>query len=287
MKKLIVTTFFLFIFSGLALAQTSRAECFPFERLSAAQRTKAETLLLKALDTEGLYTIVGGIKPMSSGFANFNFSIRVPREEDKKAERAKTLADMEETRVILSHFRCGDDEIFADVQHFAKTFEGKRFSEAVVFNRRALRQMLAEKSDFFVRWGVTPGAHPLQVLYAVEPDETGARFGGYGYLFGYPDYAVRFFVQAADEEEFSGKFVERDFYSISTFENEKNRFVYAVPKGHKETEFDLNLKRNAEKILADYKTRRKKYVGDGKKGVVEMLRDWFCKDGKCAVSRVD
>ncbi|MGQ0540655.1 MAG: hypothetical protein ACT4O9_02245 [Blastocatellia bacterium] len=266
-------------------ASAQRAECFPLERLPAEKRAKANDLLLKALDSEALYTIVGGLKPMSSGFANFQIEVRPPRDEKKRAERRQKLADINETREILAQFKCGD-EIFADVQHFAKTFDGKRFSEALVFHRPSLAAMIKTRSDFFDRWAITEKSHPLQVLFAIEYDETGARFGGYGYLFGYPEYAIRYFVQAADEEEFSGKFVERDFYSIPTFASASNRFVYAVPKGHKEKPEDRELKEKALKTFEEYKLKREQYVGDGKKGVVELLRVWLCDEQKlCEVSK--
>ena len=64
-----------------------RAECFPFEDLPAEQRKRAEELLLKALDGEALYTIVGGIKPMSSGFQSFQMTVRLPRIEPAEAEK--------------------------------------------------------------------------------------------------------------------------------------------------------------------------------------------------------
>lgn len=297
-----ITLLLIFVFNSFG----QRSECFPFEKLSPEKRKTAEELLLKAIDSEALYTIVGGMKPMSNGFASAEFSVReirgisetealdlvkkYPNEEAKKGiseaekrklslaesflKRQNSLRKIDETREILGHFRCGDN-IFADIQHYAKTFEGKRFTDSVIFNRTSLKKMLKEKSDFFVRFGVTENSHPLQVLYAVEYDETGARFGGYGYLFGYPDYAVKFFVQAADEEEFTGKFVERDFYSIPTFSNPTNRFVYAVPKGHVENETDKELKAKALKVFEEYKKRRDQYIGDGKKGVVEMMRDWL------------
>ena len=302
--KILLSILLVLVFVFSAFGQ--RNECFPFEKLAPEKRKKAEDLLLKALDSEALYTIVGGLKPMSSGFASFQFTIREPRgvteseasellqkyptEESRKdlpdAEKRKvTTADnflkrknsirqIDETREILSHFKCGDN-LFADVQHFAETFEGKRFTETLIFHRESLRKMLKDKSDFFVRFGITENSHPLEVLYAVEYNKTGARFGGYGYLFGYPDYAVRFFVQASDEDEFSGKFVERDFYSIPTFASPTNRFVYAVPKGHVENEIDKELKEKALKIFDEYKVRREKYIGEGKKGVVEMMRDWL------------
>ncbi|NJM52356.1 MAG: hypothetical protein HC846_02555, partial [Blastocatellia bacterium] len=73
---------------------------------------------------------------------------------DNYLKRKNTIQDIDETREILAHFRCGDN-IFADVQHFAETFEGKRFAETLIFNRDSLRKMLTDKSDFFVRFGIT------------------------------------------------------------------------------------------------------------------------------------
>lgn len=139
----------------------------------------------------------------------------------------------------------------------------------------AYRRLLQERGDFFQRWALTPAAHPLETLLAVEYDASSARFGGYGYLFGYPDYAVNFFVQAADSENFTGQFVERDFYALPTVAGETGRFVWAVPHGHRENAADQALKERAAKILADYRERRARFIGPGKPGVVALLRQWW------------
>lgn len=292
------------------------SECFPFEKLPPEKRRTAEALLLKALDSEALYTIAGDLKPMSSGFASFEFATRevrgiaateaadlaakYPSEESRRAlsradlarvtlaesfiKRQKALKAIEETRELLGYFRCGD-RLYAEVYHFSRVFEGKRFAEAVVFNRPALRAKIREKEGFFARYGVTVSSHPLQALFAVEYDETGARFGGYGYLFGYPDHAVNFFVAAADEEEFTGRFVERDFLSLPTFSSPTNRFVYAVPKGHVANDDDKRLKEKALVIFDEYRKRRSEYIGEGKKGVVQMMRDWVGPKATSAVGQ--
>lgn len=319
MKKIVLLLIIL-LSASAASSQSERSECFPFERLTAAERPRAEELLLKALDSEALYTIVGGLKPMSSGFASFQTSVREPRgmtpaeadellnsyktedsrknfSDDEKrrfktaqeiAKRRDALTRIEETRKFLALWRCGENSFFAEVQHFAKPFEGVRHSEAVVFNATALRAMLAERATFFSRWAITPSSHPLQVLFAVENDDSGSRFGGYGYLFGYPNHAVNFFVTAAGEEEFTGKFVERDFYSVPTFARPTNGFVWAVPKGHVEIEADRAIKAKADRILSQYKVRRAQYIGPGTKGVVNLLRDWLCEsNSKCSTASVD
>lgn len=308
--SLVVLTFL----AAVPAQSVSRSECFPFEKLAVDQRKGADELLLKALDEEALYTIVGGLKPMSSGFRSIQIQTGLPKvtvaeaevavrdlgtkkpeeltseeksrlSQSKQAlERRDALERADQTRAILAQWRCGD-ELFADLQHFAKQFDGKRFLDSLVINRPRLRTALSEKADFFSRWGITVNSHPLEIVYAVDTDETGARFAGYGYLFGYPDHAVRFFVQASDEEIFTGKFVTRDFISIPTVERETNNFVYVVPKGHIENEADKALKAKAAPILAAYRKRRAEYIGEGKKGVVELLRDWFCDaEGRCSPS---
>jgi hypothetical protein len=254
-------------------AGASRCECFPTERLPADLRAKSEALLLKALDSEALYTIIGGLKPMSSGFASFKFSVEKP-----------DLAQIEETRRLLSVWRCGE-ELYADVQHFAtiyddeKTKEKIRFAEAVVFNRPALAGKIGQYPDFFAPYGITPNAHPMEVLMTIEHSQQSPRWRGLGYLFGFPLYAVDFFVAAGEGEQRTGKFVERDFYSIPTFVAEERHFVWAVPKGNVEREEDRAIKSRAALILAEYQKRRARYVGPGKRGVVKMLRDWL-NDGR-------
>lgn len=315
--KVLLFINFLIIFSVISLPAQAlgvpRNECFSFEKLPPEQRKKAEELLLKALDGESLYTIVGGLKPMSSSFQSFRLSVDLPRmgltdaekaigelgskkaeelsQADKSRlsqakqtiERKEILEKIVEAKAIFEQWRCGD-EFFADIQHYAQVYEGKRYYDTIVFSRPRLKQMITEKIDFFSRIGITPNSHPLEVLYAVEYNQTSQRFAGYGYLFGYPDYAVRFFVQASDDEKFTGKFVERDFISLPTIAGE-NRFVYVVPKGHVQNEADRNLKAKAEKIFNEYKRRRDEYIGEGKKGVVEMMRNWLCDTGgKCAIS---
>jgi hypothetical protein len=262
----------LFAFHSPA-AGASRCECFPTDRLPADLRAKSEALLLKALDSEALYTIIGGLKPMSSGFASFKFSIEKP-----------DLAQIEETRRLLSVWRCGE-ELYADVQHFAaiyddeKTKEKIRFAEAFVFNRPALANKIGQYPDFFAPYGITPNANPMEVLMTIEHSQPGPRWRGLGYLFGFPLYAVDFFVAAGEEEQRTGKFVERDFYLIPTFVATERHFVWAVPKGQEEREEDRATKSRAALILAEYQKRRVRYIGPGKRGVVKMLRDWL-NDGK-------
>ena len=239
------------------------AECFPFERLPAGLRSRAEETLLKALDGEALYTIAGGLKPMSSGFVSASVAMEAP-----------DLAETEALRQVLNAWTCGG-ELSATVHHFARVFEGKRALEAIVFHRPAMRALLTRHAKFFAPYGLTPSADPVEVVMTVEYDPTPARLRGYGYLFGYPDYAVDFFVEASGIEPL----VPRDFLSLPTVRGER-RFVYAVPKGHVANDADRQLRAATEAIFADYSARRARHIkGDLPSGVLALVREWF-DDGK-------
>lgn len=250
-------------------------ECFPFERLPAGLRPRAEETLLKALDGEALYTIAGGLKPMSSGFVSASIAMDAP-----------DLAETEALRQVLNAWTCGG-ELAATVHHFARVFEGKRALEAVVFHRPSLRALLTRHAAHFAQYGLTPSADPAEVVMTVEYDPTPARLRGYGYLFGYPDYAVDFFVQASITQQEREKsptpgveaLVPRDFISLPTARGER-RFVYAVPKGHVANDADRQLRLATEAMYADYSARRARHIkGDSPAGVLALVREWF-DDGK-------
>lgn len=274
MRRSVFVLLSLLLLNFIALADgVPRAQCFPTEKLPPALRTKSEELLLKALDTEALYTLVGGLKPMSSGIASFKFSVKQP-----------DLREIEEVRQALAAWRCGD-ELFADVRHFAQTYEDSktkettRAAEAVLLNLPALSAVMSKYTDYFAPFGLTSHAHPMEVLMAIEYSQPGPRWRGYGYLFGFPLYAVEFFVNAGESEKQTGKFAERDFFSIPTFKAENHQFVWAVPKGYVEQDEDRAIRARATEILAMYRERRARFIGMGKPGVGELLRDWF-DDGK-------
>jgi hypothetical protein len=248
-------------------ASVPRAECFPLERLAPAERAEAEALLLKILDNEGLYTVVGGIKPISSGWLTIRFPV------DRPASDA-----MERWRRILATFRCGD-ELFANLQPFWRIYEDQRTLDGVIFRRSRVADTVRERASLFGPFGVSPGSHPIEVVMAIEVDATPRRSRAYGHLFGYPPAAVDFFVAAETEMRHTKQFVVRDFRHVPVYSGSQNRFVYAVPKGSEETDADRALRARCAPILAAYQARRDKYIGPGKPGVAALIRDWF-DDGR-------
>ena len=257
---------------GLPEKRVPCSACFPVDALSLEERSLAEVLLLKALDGEALYTMIGDLKPMSSGFASFRVSASEPTSEE--------LANLETQRRLLAAWTCGET-FYAGLHHFATVHEGRRYVDAVLVNRPLLRKVLDERRGFFGGFGLTASAHPLEVLFAVEYSAQPARLRHYGHLFGYPDHAVDFFVAAAASQASDGKFVERDFLRVPTYRMIEGRspFVYAVPKGHSPNQADRAIAERAAVILDAYRQRREAWVGEGRPGIFAMLRDWF-DDGK-------
>jgi hypothetical protein len=208
---------------------------------------------------------------MSSGFTSYRINTKTPK--------TGTLND---ARRILATFRCGDS-YYADVLPFHQVEKDTRYLEGVVFYRPAVQEMVTKYSGFFSPYGITPTTEPIAIAVFLENDTTSARNRGLGYLYGYPSRAVDFFVESTDEQARTKKLVPRDFFQIPSFKRETGSFVYAVPKGSVVTPEDTALKEKAQRILAAYKERRAKYIGDGKPGAAALLRDWLDDgSGYCA-----
>ncbi|OYT72652.1 MAG: hypothetical protein CFK52_04340 [Chloracidobacterium sp. CP2_5A] len=249
------------------------ADCFSLDDLAPDERARAETLFLALLDSEALYTVACDLKPMSGGYVRFQFDAAQP-----------DLTDIEATRRRLMRFRCGD-LFYADVLVFAAAYDGKRQAEGVVFNRRALERAIRAHAGYFAPFGVTPNAHPMDALKTVEHAERALRWRGYGYLFGYPDAAVDFFVAAGESQDATGKFVERDFLHIPSYARATGAFTWAVPKGHRETDAEKRLRAEAMAVLENYRARRAQLIGDGKPGVVALLRELAQRPGAKPAAR--
>lgn len=244
-------------------AGVSREDCFPLERLPASLRPQAEAMLLQLMDTEGLYTVIGGIKPMSSGFWSARVDVESPQ-----------LAEVIAAETILRQFRVGD-QIVAGVQPFSRAFEGRRFFEGLIFHRGSYERAVSARPEVFGGYGIHAGTPPLQAVLMFESGSTSRRFRAYGHLFGYPDVAVDFFARSADAQKPGDPIVPRDFRQIPVFARETGAFVYAVAKGAPETEEDRALRERSLRILAKYRSLRAQYVGEGKPGIVALIRDWM------------
>ena len=280
-RRLILTSLFV-LSSAVALPQVkpvdlqtpavSPDDCFPIERLRPELRQKASDILWKLLDSEGLYTVIGNLKPMSSGFASVW----------KESSLALDPASRELSEIVAT-FQCG--RVISSGQiPFSKVTDGKRYFDAFVFNHTSVSQLLTSQSSFFTPLGFYPEyAHnPLALVIGIEREPSPSRAKGLGLLFGYPEPAVNFFVSAQDEGNKNGTLIPRDFRQVATHASETGNFVYAVPKGAPVSEDDKRIKAEAGKILSSYRERRQRFFGPGKPGPAALIREWFTgPDGKC------
>jgi hypothetical protein len=222
-----------------------------------------DVLALKMLDSEALYTLTGGLKPISEGF----WQVRFPEGRD-------TTPDVDAVRAALEDLPLGPD-IEAGVYVFATPFDGKRSAAAFVAHKPSVRALVERRRDVFEPLGVTSAMSPQRVLELIDRAPGSARWRGFGLVFGYPEYAVEFFVAAGERQAATGKFVERDFLNLPTFASDRGRFVYAVPKGHVERDEDRRLKATTEDIFARYRAWRTVYLADERLGAVALLKNWL------------
>ena len=257
---------------------TAGASCFDLSSLTAADRPVAERILLEFSDREGLYTLADGLKPISSDVRDL--SIRIAPTPD-----ASRLAQLDQQRRIAAALTCGD--IGATVQVFTATQRDRdsnevRHSSMVIFHRGAVRRLVERQAAFFATLGVTPSTDPREVIGAVENAPRDARWRGYGYLFGYPDDAVEFFVNAGVEGDRTGKLVPRDFRRIATWYtapagdgSRLSMFVYAVPKDAAMTPAESTLHARAAVIFQRYGQERARMIRADSSGAVDLWRQWF------------
>ena len=216
-------------------------------------------LVRDAADHEALYTLAGGLKPMSNGIWQESFELE-----------NLDLTELRQVRRALSSLR--NDVWYADVQVFDNAHDGERRAQAFVVHRDALARMIERHESFWSPWGITPCTHPAEIVAIVDRMPKSDRWRGYGHLFGYPDDAVDFFVRAgiaAEDGREIGPGKDREFMQIPTHAADTGRFTYAVPIDHVPTSVDRTLRKNAGIILAAYERRRPNMTSEA--DVIEML----------------
>jgi len=230
---------------------------------AAAEPLSANALALKLLDSEALYTVTGGRKPVSEGFWRARFPAAQP-----------TPDEVAEARKVLAELPLGPD-LEAGVYVFATAYEGKRSASAFVAHKPSLAALIARRKDVFDRIGVAPDTRPQAVMEAIDRAPPTDRWRSYGLVFGYPEYAVEFFVAAGQKQAETKQFVARDFVHLPTFASGEGRFVYAVPKGHTERDEDRRLKATTTEVFTRYRAWRIVYLDRNNLPATELLRNWI------------
>ncbi len=247
---------------------------------NAEQQHLLDSILERGLDYEALYTIVGEIKPMSS-VASFSFPI-ANTDSLKKTEgdvldlreNQKYLDKIEQLQSLVSTLDYPDLKFV--LIPYKWDYKGQRTIQLSVVRVSLLNSLLEKEASFFGQFGLVPGTDPAVVVTTIEGCDNYERLRGYGYMFGYPEYAVDFFVDATVIKEQTNKFVERNFFQIPSFTRNDGTFVYAYPKEHTPDKTDSTIYYRAVEVLDQYKEIRGGYLNaDSTLQSVKLLNDFF------------
>ena len=224
-----------------------------------------DSILQYGLDHEALYTMLGGVKPMSS-LVSFWYPLA---NKDSLKKTSADVVDRKNQGIYLDKLHAVQQAVnklnIPDLRFIMipyKAAQGnRRIMQLNVVRVSALDSLLRVKESFFGQFGLVPGTDPGIAVSAIENADRYERNRGYGYLFGYPDYAVDFFVDDAVRRSQKKESLPREFFQIPVYAGDKGYFVYTYPKDHKPAPaVDSAIYNKAGKILEDYKKIRDSYM---------------------------
>lgn len=253
-----------------------------YEALSAEDRQLADTLILKTLDNEGLYTVMSRLKPMSSvtdlylSVAQADTSLKGGRNVVDPA--SKDLLKLQQYQRVVNALQFGDLRFV--LAPFKMNQKEKRVMYVNVFRASLVDSLVKANQPFYGQFGFVPGTRPEILINTTEYEHKYDRFRSYGYLFGYPEHAVSFFVDAAISDDRAGKFVTRGFFQIPVYSRKNGHFVYAIPKDYTPAAVDSTIYKRAESSLEVYKALRAKYMRtDSTVRAYDLLRQLLSNAG--------
>lgn len=261
MKKIFFAITTIFFLSGCTSVRQLKGRNVP-----DYDQALADSVLSYALDHEALFTLADTLKPISS-VKLLRFAVAkdsTMNDGDARVASNDSLLQIIERYQKVCVALSGGDWQFV-LMPFNRTEKNIRNLEIYVVRRSKFQRELAEHPAFWGQWGFTPSADPSIVLPAIEYEKKLDRYRAYGYLFGYPDYAVDFFVESskAQDRDTAHKLVPRDFFAIPVFAGNSGYFTYAMPKGHDPDMIDSSLYKKAAITLEKYKAIRTKYKTAG------------------------
>jgi len=278
---LIIPVFLLFIACGTKKNTYSQESSY--SSLNNYERHLIDSILQYGLENEALYTLMGDIKPMSS-LVTFTFPIA---NADSTKKISGNVLNRDVHGLYLDRISIIQKAInkisIPDLQFIMVPYlsaQGKRrIIQLSVVRKSSLDKLLKEKENFYGQFGLVPGTDPVVVVTSIEGNDKYERWRGYGYLFGYPDYAVDFFNNAAEESKKAGKLVERNPFRIPTYNPRHSNFVYVYPKDYTPTaDVDSVLYYKATGILKEYKNIRNNYLNsDSTVQAYKLLKDYYTK----------
>lgn len=233
-----------------------------YKNLSTEEKILADTLIMKALDNEGLYTVLGQLKSMS-GVSGLQLSIA---QKDSSLKGIRNVSDVNSSDLqkLKKYQRVVNALQFGDLKFIISPFKvsqnGQRNIQISLYRKSLVDSLINANLSFYGQFGFVSGTQAEILINTTEYESKYDRFRSYGYLFGYPEHAVSFFVDAAISNDQTGNFVKRSFFQIPVHSNLKGHFVYAIPLDSKPGPIDSTIYKRAEHSLKVYRTIRHNYM---------------------------
>jgi hypothetical protein len=238
------------------LLSSCTAAKFPFKKayrlMNVQEKNLTDSILQYALDHEALYTLADTLKPMSSVKM-----YRLPLLSTNPIQADSAYRALTVLQTLASKLSAGD--VYFILNPFERADSIYKNLELYAVRKSSMASVIAQHQIFYSKLGISPNTNPATVLAITEYESKYNRWRSYGYLFGYPDYAVDFFVNAGKEQDNTKQFVKRDFFHIPVFAGTSGYFTYAVPKGYQTNERDSVTYRKAAVTLARYRQLRRRF----------------------------
>ncbi len=260
-----IATIIILVFFFTACSTTKQGIKKVYRQMSSSEKKLADSLMLTALDNEAMYTLLDTLKPMSSVKM-----FRLPLLSINETQKDSAINTLNEIQSIVNKMSVGD--FLFVLNPFERLDSIYRNVEIYVFRKSRLQNLLTSQSKFYNAWGIASSANPATVLAITEHQNKYDRWRSYGYLFGYPNYAVDFFVEAGKSQDSTKEFVKRDFFHIPVHSSTTGHFTYAIPKGNVPTMEDSMLYKKAIITLGKYKNIRKKYTHNGQTKAFKLFQ---------------
>jgi hypothetical protein len=298
MKKRLIALLLISWFISICSAQTSRhgnsLAYIPFNNIPNNQKEEVNQILGEMLDGVGLYTILADIKPIStveikyfSAFTNGSLpsdTLGANRYQkivlDKIAHYTKILNEMSD-ELFYFQFMSPD---YSYVVSSVGTIKITVMPEVLILRKDLTRKKIRDKASFFNSIKIDTSFNIIEKLKDKIFDNNTAYSNislpnierAYGYLYGYPDYAVDFFVNAGynSTNEKDRKDVDIPVYG------QRNNFTYVIPIEKTLSEEDHKIIMDAKIILEKYKNKRPKYIITNGIDAITLIQDWYKENAK-------
>jgi hypothetical protein len=286
MRKALLPIIFLLVLVSCSatrnIGTNAKTQLWDLSQLSTEELKMANELLTYGLEHEALYTLLDTLKPISSlGYA-LSFPL-AKNSEMKDGDKAVVSLEADSSKMALDELKKWNNVLEAlsteDLKFllvpFKQTRKGKRNLQILVCRTDKMNSLISSKAHFFGQWGFTANSNLATVLTTIEFESRNDRYRAYGYLFGYPEHAVDFFVSASISEEETGEFVNRNFFSIPVAKGESGHFTYAIPKDYIPDQRDSSIYFQAIHTLNKYNMIKSQYTTEsGALDAISLITDY-------------